>query len=47
MLGLLYIEKGEINKGIIKLDEFCMQEPDLLITGAIKNYIKELVKSLK
>ena len=42
MLGLLYIEKGETGKGIVKLDEFCFKEPDLIITKAIKNYIKDL-----
>lgn len=46
MLGLLYVENGEVNRGIIKLDEFCMQEPNLLITCAVRNYINELVKSL-
>lgn len=46
MLGLLYVEKGEISRGLVKLDEFCMKEPDLLITGAVRNYIKELVKTL-
>jgi tetratricopeptide (TPR) repeat protein len=43
MLGLLYVEKGDISMGIVKLDEFCFKEPDLIITKAIKNYIKELV----
>jgi len=43
MLGLLYVEKGDIHRGIIKLDEFCMQEPELIITGAVKNYINGLV----
>lgn len=43
MLGLLYIEKGEISRGIVKLDEFCVKEPDLIITKAIKNYIRELI----
>lgn len=44
MLGLLYIENGDTKRGIIKLDEFCMKEPMLLITPAVKNYIKELVE---
>jgi len=43
MVGLLYLEKGDVHRGIIKLDEFCMQEPDLIITGAVKNYINSLV----
>lgn len=43
MLGLLYVENGDIRRGIIKLDEFCMKEPTLLITNAVRNYIKEIV----
>jgi len=44
MLGLLFVQKGDVHGGIIKLDEFCMQEPDLIITGAVKNYINSLIK---
>jgi len=43
MVGLLYVQKGDVHRGIIKLDEFCMNEPDLVITDAVKNYIKTLV----
>lgn len=43
VLGLLYVENNNIQRGIIKLDEFCMTEPDLLITGAVRNYIKTLI----
>lgn len=43
MLGLLYIEKGNVKHGIITLDEFCMQEPDLIITNAVRNYLKQIV----
>lgn len=43
MLGLLYIENGDLRGGIIKLDEFCMSEPDLIITSAIRNYLKQIV----
>lgn len=42
MLGLLYIANGELGTGITKLDEFCMQEPDLLITSAVRNYINQI-----
>lgn len=42
MLGLLYIISGEKRKGIITLDELCTEEPDLLITPAIRQYLKEL-----
>lgn len=43
MLGLLYVNNGEVRRGIIKLDEFCMSEPDLLITDAVRHYIKNLL----
>lgn len=42
-LGLLYISSGETRKGVIILDEFTMSEPDLLITPAIKQYLKEVI----
>ena len=44
VLGLLYIDAGEQQRGIITLDDFCMSEPDLLITPAIKLHLKELTK---
>lgn len=43
MLGLLYVANGNVKRGVIKLDEFCMREPDLLITSAVRNYINSLV----
>lgn len=43
MLGLLYSANGDKRRAIIKLDEFCMREPELLITGAVQNYIKSLI----
>lgn len=46
MLGLLYIENGDLKRGVIILDEFTMKEPDLLITPAVKQYIKETVKKI-
>ncbi len=46
MLGLLYIENEDLKRGVIILDEFTMKEPDLLITPAIKQYIKETVKKI-
>lgn len=42
MLGLLYIQSGEKRRGVVILDDVCMSEPDLLITPAIKQYIKEI-----
>lgn len=44
MVGLLYLEKSDKKNAIIKLDEFCMQEPDLLMTGAVKAYVKKLTE---
>ena len=44
-LGILYINNGEIRKGINTLDEICVTEPDLLITPAIKQYIKEIIRN--
>lgn len=44
MLGLLYIADGQKGAGITKLDEFCMNEPDLLITGAVRSYINQLAQ---
>lgn len=46
MLGLLYVESGNVRRGIIILDEFAMSEPDLIITRAVKEYIKGLVKQI-
>jgi tetratricopeptide (TPR) repeat protein len=43
ILGLLYVQNGNVRRGIIKLDEFCMKEPDLLITPAVRNYIQSIV----
>ncbi len=44
MLGVLYAEKGEKRKAITILDNFIMSEPDLMITPAVKNYIREMLK---
>ena len=46
MLGLLYVENGDIRRGIIILDEFTMSEPDLIITTAVKAYIKQMVDQI-
>ncbi|MBR1753821.1 tetratricopeptide repeat protein [bacterium] len=44
MLGLCYIESGDIKRGIIKLDEFCLQEPYLITTSGVKKYLKEITE---
>ena len=46
MLGLLYIENGDVKRGTIILDGFANSEPDLLITPAVKQYLKETVKKM-
>ena len=46
-LGILYIKTGEKRKGINVLDEICAQEPDLMITPAIRQYIKETLDGMK
>ena len=44
LVGLLYIQNGEVTTGITILDDFCDKEPNLIITSGIKNYLKELTK---
>ena len=43
-LGILYIKTEEYRKGVNILDEICVQEPDLLITPALKQYIKQTIE---
>lgn len=43
LLGLLYEQKGEISQAITKLDEFVAKEPDIIITPAVRQYLRELV----
>lgn len=42
ILGILYIKTGNTKKGIILLDDICQTETDLLISPAIKQYLKEI-----
>ena len=46
MLGILYIESGQTRRGVIVLDDICLSEPDLMITGAIKQYLSEVTKNM-
>ena len=41
-LGILYIQTGEVKKGVILLGELCAEEPNLLIIPAIRQYLKEI-----
>ena len=43
-LGLLYIENGQYRLGVNTLDELTMEEPDLMITPALRQYISQVVK---
>lgn len=40
MVGIIYVEKGDLKAGITVLDSFCTKEPDLVITPGVRNYIK-------
>lgn len=46
MSGILYVESGNYQRGITILDTFTISEPDLIITPAIKTYIKTSVKKM-
>ena len=46
MVGLLYAENNEVPRAITTLDEFVMMEPDLMITPAVSQHVKDLVKKL-
>lgn len=43
MRGLLLDKKGQTRDAIVTLDEFTVKEPDLIITEAVRDYIKQLV----
>ena len=40
-IGLIYIAKGQKQKGIAILDNFVMKEPKLFITDGVKYYIQQ------
>ena len=42
MVGLLYIEKGDITAGITKLDEFCITQSNLILAEGVKTYLKTI-----
>ena len=42
MIGLLYIQKGEVSTGITTLDIFCDNEPNLLITAGVRKYLEKI-----
>ena len=46
MVGLLFIQKGDVSTGVTVLDDFCDKEPNLLITIGIKEYLSQITKTL-
>lgn len=46
-IGLIYIAKGQTNKGIAVLDNFVMNEPKLIITDGVKYYLKSIIETQK
>lgn len=46
MSGILYVESENYQQGITILDGFTIAEPDLIITPAVKAYIKASVKKM-
>lgn len=46
-IGLIYIAKGQTNRGITILDNFVMNEPKLLITDGVKYYLKGITEAQK
>ena len=44
MVGLLYVMTGQKRAGMITLDSFCMSEPDLIITGGVREYLRDLTQ---
>ena len=43
-IGLIYIEQGNKNAGITTLDNFCVKEPNLMITAGVRTYLNEISK---
>jgi len=44
VIGLLYIQTGEVSTGITILDNFCSKEPNLLVTEGVKEYLKKVTQ---
>lgn len=47
LIALLYGALGQTSTEVTMLDEFCNNEPDLIITPAIKKYVTEQAKYLR
>jgi len=46
MVGLLYEKAGNLELALKHLNEFCIKEPNLVITDALKSYMKGIVERL-
>jgi tetratricopeptide (TPR) repeat protein len=46
MIGLLYIQKGQLSTGMTVLDEFCNKEPNLIITFGVRQYLDNITKKI-
>ena len=46
-IALIYGAMGQTATEVTMLDEFCNNEPDLIITSAIKKYVNEQAKYLR
>lgn len=46
MRGLLLEKKGQYRDAIVTLDEFTVKEPDLIVTEAVRDYIKTIVAKM-
>ena len=46
-LGILLIETGQTRRGVNTLDEICNEEPDLIITSALRQYISNVIKGMQ
>ena len=41
--GLILIEMGKMESGINILDEFCFEEPEMILTKGVRNYLQSIV----
>ena len=44
-IGLIYIEQGKKSIGITTLDNFCANEPNLMITDGVRTYLNQMSKN--
>ncbi len=45
MIGLLYIQTGQVTTGITVLDEFVNKEENLILSAGVKEYINKLTET--